>query len=51
MQMTKTYGNGFDHMESELTFRDFVAWWNEKSHFPFDTLDETEIPEEFPIAA
>lgn len=32
----KSYGNGFDHLETEETIRAFLTWWNEKSFFPFD---------------
>lgn len=32
----KSYGNGFDHIESKQTIRAFITWWNEKSFFPFD---------------
>jgi len=33
-RMPKSYGNGFDCFESEETFRSFIAWWTEMSHFP-----------------
>ena len=41
---TKSYGNGFDHMESEKAIRAFIAWWNEKSFFPFDGAGADEAP-------
>ena len=50
-KMTKSYGNGFDHMESETTYRDFLAWWNEKSYFPFEAPEEGAADQEFPMAA
>ncbi|MCU9850103.1 hypothetical protein OEZ60_19085 [Defluviimonas sp. WL0024] len=35
--------NGFDHMDSKEAVRAFIAWWNEKSDFPFDDgVDEAE---------
>lgn len=36
MRRTKSYGTGFDHMESKETIRAFISWWNEKSFFPLD---------------
>ncbi|MCV2868447.1 hypothetical protein OEW28_07375 [Defluviimonas sp. WL0002] len=44
-----TYGQGFSHMETRETFRDFIAWWNERSHFPFDAMEEKR--QDWPMAA
>lgn len=40
----KSYGNGFDQMESEKAIRAFIAWWNEKSFFPFDGPGADAVP-------
>ncbi|MCB2136473.1 MAG: hypothetical protein KDE08_11105 [Rhodobacteraceae bacterium] len=40
MRKAKSYGNGFDHMDSKETIRAFISWWNEKSFFPFDARHE-----------
>ena len=51
-QMPKSYGNGFDHLESKETVRAFIAWWNEKSHFPFDATGEnSDLASNFRMAA
>jgi len=47
--ITKTFGNGFDHMENEDTFRQFIAWWNERSHFPFEKMEQDD--DDFAMAA
>ncbi|MCV2864198.1 hypothetical protein [Defluviimonas sp. WL0075] len=48
-QMTKTYGNGFDHMANKQAQRDFIAWWNDRSHFPFAAAAEPK--QDFAMAA
>ncbi len=30
---TRSYGSGFDFLESEEHFREFLSWWNDKSFF------------------
>lgn len=41
----KSYGNGFDHLETEETIRAFLTWWNERSFFPIDNgQEEAEAP-------
>ncbi|WP_347311665.1 hypothetical protein [Defluviimonas sp. SAOS-178_SWC] len=47
--MIKTFGDGFDHVGTEDAFRSFIAWWNEKSHFPVDM--EQDEDQDVPLAA
>lgn len=47
----KSYGNGFDHLESKETIRAFLTWWNERSFFPFDNDQEAAEPPSDKMAA
>lgn len=47
--MIKTFGHGFDHMDTEDTFRAFIEWWNEKSDFPVEM--EQDKDQDYPMAA
>lgn len=30
----KPYGNGFDILTAKADYADFLAWWNDRSHYP-----------------
>ncbi len=51
MRKKKSYGNGFDHMQSKETIRAFMTWWNEKSVFPCDNGQDVAEPTPHKMAA
>ena len=48
--MHKTYGSGFDGVVRPQDTREFLAWWNGRSHFPVSQA-QPEAPRSLPIAA
>ncbi len=32
--MRPSYGTGFENLAHKSQMRDFIAWWNDRGHFP-----------------